>query len=61
MFSLGYDAMLQLDVLLAKAKLALEQKAMLPAVQEDCAFSLVRARHPLISPDTVVPLSLIHI
>ncbi len=56
MFSLGYDAMLQLDVLLAKAKLALEQKAMLPAVREDCAFSLVRARHPLISPDTVVPI-----
>lgn len=56
MFSLGYDAMLQLDVLLAKAKLALEQKAMLPVVREDCAFHLVRARHPLISPDTVVPI-----
>ena len=58
MFTLGYDAMLGLDVLLAKAKLALEQKAMLPAVRGDGAFSLVRARHPLIDPQAVVPVDI---
>ena len=58
MFSLGYDAMLHLDTLLAKAKLALEQKAMLPAVRDDGAFQLVRARHPLIDPAQVVPVDI---
>ena len=58
MFSLGYEAMLKLDVLLAKANLALEQKAMCPAVRDDAAFRLVRARHPLIDPAQVVPVDI---
>ena len=32
MFTFGYGAMLELDVLLAKARLALDQKAMKPQV-----------------------------
>ncbi len=58
MFTFGYDAMLELDVLLAKAKLALEQKAMKPQVNDACAFRLVRARHPLIDADKVVPVDI---
>lgn len=58
MFTFGYDAMLALDVLLAKAKLALEQKAMKPQVNDACAFRLSRARHPLIDPEQVVPVDI---
>ena len=58
MFSFGYDAMLKIDTLLAKGKLALDQKAMLPQVREDAAFSLVRARHPLIDAAKVVPVDI---
>ncbi len=58
MFSFGYDAMLKIDTLLAKAKLALDQKAMLPQVREDAAFFLVRARHPLIDAAKVVPVDI---
>lgn len=55
MFSLGYDAMLQLDVLLAKAKLALEQKANAACRAGMTVPSAWCVRsHPLISPDTVV-------
>ena len=56
MFSFGYEAMLKIDALLAKAHLALEQKAMCPTVRDDVSFSLVRARHPLIDPEKVVPI-----
>ena len=48
----------ELDVLLAKARLALDQKAMKPQVNDDHAFSLVRARHPLIDPAVVVPVDI---
>ena len=58
MFTFGYGAMLELDVLLAKARLALDQKAMKPQVNDDHAFSLVRARHPLIDPAVVVPVDI---
>lgn len=58
MFSLGYQAMLQLDLLLAKASLALLQKAACPKVNDTAAFSLVRARHPLIAPEIVVPVDI---
>ena len=57
-FGYSYDAMLDIDVLLAKARLALEQKAYLPAVSDDRSFSLKRARHPLIDPARVVPVDI---
>ena len=57
-FGYSYDAMLDIDVLLAKARLALEQKAYLPAVSEDRIFSLKRARHPLIDLAKVVPVDI---
>ncbi len=58
MFTAGYDAMLAIDVLLAKAHLALQQKAMKPQVSDRPEFNLVRARHPLIDPAIVVPVDI---
>ena len=52
-FQYSYKAMLEIDVLLAKARLALDLKAFKPAVRTDDSFSLIRARHPLIDPKNV--------
>ena len=49
-FQYSYKAMLEIDVLLAKARLALDMKAFKPTVRTDTSFSLIRARHPLIDP-----------
>ncbi len=56
MFNFSYKAMLDIDVLLAKAHLALEQKAWMPQVADDVHFDLKKARHPLIDPGKVVPI-----
>ncbi len=57
-FSYSYDAMLSIDVLLAKARLALEMDAFMPAVNDRMCFSLQKARHPLIDKKRVVPVDL---
>ena len=56
MFDFSYQAMLEIDVLLAKAKLALAQKAYMPQVADGRWFDLKKARHPLIDKDKVVPI-----
>ena len=55
-FSFGYRAMLDIDVLLAKARLALEQQAYMPQVADGYWFDLKKARHPLIDKSKVVPI-----
>ena len=57
-FSYSYEAMLQIDLLLAKARLAVEQNAFMPAVSDTVCFRLNRARHPLIPKDRVVPVDI---
>jgi DNA mismatch repair protein MutS2 len=57
-FQYSYQAMLDIDVLLAKARLAVEQKAFCPKVRYETSFSLVRARHPLIDPAKCVPVNI---
>ena len=57
-FSYSYDAMLQIDVLLAKARLAVEQNAFLPQVSDTVRFRLNKARHPLIDKKKVVPVDI---
>ena len=47
-FTYSYDAMLKIDLLLAKARLAVEQNAFMPAVSDTVHFKLNKARHPLI-------------
>ena len=57
-FSYSYDAMLKIDLLLAKARLAIEQGAFMPAVSDTIHFKLNKARHPLIDKKKVVPLDI---
>ena len=57
-FSYSYDAMLKIDLLLAKARLAIEQGAFMPAVSDTVRFKLNKARHPLIDKKQVVPVDI---
>ena len=57
-FQYSYKAMLEIDILLAKARLALELKAFKPAVRTGSSFKLIRARHPLIDPQKCVPVDI---
>ena len=57
-FSYSYDAMLQIDLLLAKARLAVEQNAFMPTVNDSVRFKLNKARHPLIDKKKVVPVDI---
>ena len=57
-FSYSYDAMLEIDLLLAKARLAVEQNAFMPQVSDTCRFALKKARHPLIDKKKVVPVDI---
>ena len=57
-FSYSYDAMLKIDLLLAKARLAIEQGAFMPAVSDAIHFKLNKARHPLIDKKKVVPVDI---
>lgn len=57
-FQYSYKAMLEIDVLLAKARLALDMKAFKPSVRTDSSFSLIRARHPLIDAKKCVPVDI---
>ena len=53
--SLDFDMLVRLDVIFAKAKLAYKLDCTAPALT-DQGVTLRRARHPLISKDTVVPI-----
>ena len=57
-FSYSYDAMLKIDLLLAKPRLAIEQGAFMPAVSDTIHFKLNKARHPLIDKKKVVPVDI---
>ena len=57
-FSHSYEAMLQIDLLLAKARLAVEENAFLPTVNDGVHFKLNKARHPLIDKKKVVPVDI---
>lgn len=51
--------LIKLDFLQSKAKYALEINAFKPNINDKGLIELVNARHPLIDPDKVVPISLI--
>jgi DNA mismatch repair protein MutS2 len=53
----SFAALTDLDAIFARAKLSYQMKAMEPAVTDNGQLTLVRARHPLIDPKTVVPTS----
>lgn len=53
----SYKALCAIDMAFAKAKLAYKMKASLPIIGNDGHIFLKRARHPLISYKTVVPVT----
>ena len=52
-----YRALVQLDMIFAKARLSWSMKAMEPEVRDDGVLELKRARHPLIDKKAVVPIT----
>ena len=55
--NLDYQMLVQLDVIFAKAKLAYRMRAWAPIMNEEGRVDLRKARHPLIDPKAVVPIS----
>ena len=53
----SFQALCELNLIFAKASLAYKMKATLPNVNADGRIVLKNARHPLIAPDRVVPIS----
>ena len=56
--NLDYAMLVQLDVIFAKAKLAYQMRAWPPVMNDTGKVELRNARHPLIDPKKVVPVSL---
>lgn len=54
----SFHALVKLDVIFAKARLAYRMKAWAPIMNDQGKIVLRNARHPLIDPKTVVPISL---
>ena len=54
---LNFRMLVQLDVIFAKAKLAYRMRAWAPIMNDQGRVDLRKARHPLIDPKTVVPIS----
>ena len=55
--SQDYSLLVDLDCIFARAKLSLRMKAAPPEIRTDGSIDLKYARHPLIDPKTVVPIS----
>ena len=54
---LNYRNLVELDLIFAKADLSIIMKATSPVVSDKRIVSLKRARHPLLDPKTVVPIT----
>ena len=54
----SFDILVRLDVIFAKAKLGYRMKAWAPLMNDEGRVELRQARHPLIDPKVVVPISL---
>ena len=52
-----YELLCQLDFIFARGKLAYKMKAMRPRLLETGRTEINKARHPLLDPDTAVPIS----
>ena len=55
--NLNYQMLVQLDVIFAKAKLAYRMRAWAPIMNDKGRVELRKARHPLIDPKKVVPIT----
>lgn len=54
----GYDVAVEIDVILAKARLAWEMNCAVAEIRDDGKIHLVKARHPLIDKTKVVPTNI---
>lgn len=54
----SYNALIELDLIFAKAKLAFKMGAIVPKINDKGFIYLKRARHPLINQKAVVPITL---
>ncbi|MBQ8740185.1 MAG: endonuclease MutS2 [Clostridia bacterium] len=54
----SYNALVELDLIFAKAKLAYKMSAIVPKINDKGFVYLKRARHPLINQKAVVPITL---
>lgn len=54
----SYEALVEIDLIFAKARLAFDMRAFRPNVNCDGIIDLKRARHPLINKDKVVPIDI---
>lgn len=55
---LSYNALVELDLIFAKAKLAYKMGAIVPKINHNGFLYLKRARHPLINQKAVVPITI---
>lgn len=55
--TLNYENITLLSFIFAKAGLSVDMKACSPFINEDKKYNLVKARHPLLDKDKVVPIS----
>ena len=54
--SRSYEVLVELDLHFAKSRLADKMKASVPQITGDRKIKLIRARHPLIDPEKIVPV-----
>lgn len=54
---LSYDCAVELCLIFGKARMAYDMKASMPQINGDGRIKLIHARHPLLDPQTVVPIS----
>ncbi|MEG1875404.1 MAG: Smr/MutS family protein, partial [Angelakisella sp.] len=54
----SFDALVELDILFAKSRLADEMHASVPIISQNKVIALNKARHPLIARDRVVPVDI---
>lgn len=55
----SYEALMKLEVYFAKANLGTKMKAVTPEIVDKPCLDLRKARHPLIDPEKVVPVSIV--
>lgn len=52
----NYETLILIDFIFAKAKLALDMKAVCPKLNTDGKIKIVKGRHPLIEKSKIVPI-----
>ena len=54
----NYDTVINIDFIFAKAKLALDMKAICPKLNNNCEINIIKGRHPLIDRKKIVPINI---